>query len=328
LSPPSQFKQEFAGEGADGGETLPPQEWHDWLKSGNASASPMKKQVKSESPPMVGAPAASFASEPLVEGEQCSTGPESGKEEAAARVIQKAWRRYRKQKAEEAPMPQAQPPPPAEEDASMGAPAARTSKRRRGSSQHKKGNSVDAAQGVTVQSRPLYRLRKKTHIDNVAVAPGTVRVDTSAAEQGERIVPGTPAPRRPQDKSRGSNTKHAKRLKVQSSAARRPGAQPTDEEARRSEIGHVLHPPQQGRRVAVVGDGWGGGTGGYEAMVMEADASSFTVVALSGPLRWEETHVMKEHCIEVGESALSVTLEDALKKRKLSHSRTQEQERI
>jgi len=62
-------------------------------------------------------------------------------------------------------------------------------------------------------------------------------------------------------------------------------------------FGHTLRPSQQGRIVAVIGDGWGGGEGGYDAVVTEADNHTFTVVCLSGDSPWQETHVLKKQCI-------------------------------
>lgn len=66
--------------------------------------------------------------------------------------------------------------------------------------------------------------------------------------------------------------------------------------------GHTLQPSQQGQRVTVIGDGWGGPGADYEAVVTEADYSTFTVVAVSGPDAWKETHVLKEHCRLIAEA--------------------------
>mmetsp|Transcript_77702 Transcript_77702/g.166591 ORF Transcript_77702/g.166591 Transcript_77702/m.166591 type:complete len:193 (-) Transcript_77702:37-615(-) len=63
--------------------------------------------------------------------------------------------------------------------------------------------------------------------------------------------------------------------------------------------GHTLRPREMGQHVAVVGDGWGGGTGGYEAVITEADELTFTVIAISGEARWKETHVLRQCCIAV-----------------------------
>lgn len=65
--------------------------------------------------------------------------------------------------------------------------------------------------------------------------------------------------------------------------------------------GHTLRPAQLGHRVAVVGDGWGGGSGGYEAVVTEADRHTFTVIAVSGPDAWKETHVLQDCCIPLAQ---------------------------
>jgi len=64
-------------------------------------------------------------------------------------------------------------------------------------------------------------------------------------------------------------------------------------------MGHTLSPLQRGLRVAVVGDGWGQGLGksGYEAIITEADDFTYTVVSLSGPCPWTETHVLKQYCV-------------------------------
>merc|ERR1719336_3663517 len=39
--------------------------------------------------------------------------------------------------------------------------------------------------------------------------------------------------------------------------------------------GHTLRPEEMGRHVVVIGDGWGSGEGGYEAVVTEADNQTF-----------------------------------------------------
>lgn len=70
--------------------------------------------------------------------------------------------------------------------------------------------------------------------------------------------------------------------------------------------GHTLRPLQQGQRVAVVGDGWGGDAGpygGYEAMVTEADYLTYTIISLGGPMAWKETHVLKSCCVILADSA-------------------------
>lgn len=72
------------------------------------------------------------------------------------------------------------------------------------------------------------------------------------------------------------------------------------EECTLEAAGHTLRPSVLGRRVVVVGDGWGaGGPGGYEAVVTEADHKTYTVIAVSGAKAWMETHVLQEHCVLV-----------------------------
>lgn len=63
--------------------------------------------------------------------------------------------------------------------------------------------------------------------------------------------------------------------------------------------GHTLRPKEMGQRIAVIGDGWGGGEGGYEAVVTEADNLTYTVVVLSGERQWEETHVLRKCCFPI-----------------------------
>lgn len=58
--------------------------------------------------------------------------------------------------------------------------------------------------------------------------------------------------------------------------------------------------------MAVVGDGWGGGRGGYEAIVTESDELTFTVVRIGGEEAWTETHVLREFCIPIGHAAALV----------------------
>lgn len=81
--------------------------------------------------------------------------------------------------------------------------------------------------------------------------------------------------------------------------AERQRAETSDFTSMWAASGHTLRPNQLGVRVAVVGDGWGGGSGGYEATVLEADAHTFTVVALGGPSQWSETHVLRRCCISL-----------------------------
>lgn len=63
-------------------------------------------------------------------------------------------------------------------------------------------------------------------------------------------------------------------------------------------VGHTLQPDRQGQRISVIGDGWGGGKGGYEAVVIEADDYTYTVVDDA----WQETHVLKEHCVSIDDA--------------------------
>jgi len=56
-------------------------------------------------------------------------------------------------------------------------------------------------------------------------------------------------------------------------------------------------PKERGHGVAVIGDGWGNGHGGYQAIITEADDLTFTVVMVDSAGRWEETHVLKSCCI-------------------------------
>eukprot|EP00928_Gymnodinium_smaydae_P078717 TRINITY_DN6280_c0_g1_i1.p1 TRINITY_DN6280_c0_g1~~TRINITY_DN6280_c0_g1_i1.p1 ORF type:complete len:640 (+),score=197.17 TRINITY_DN6280_c0_g1_i1:58-1977(+) len=73
-------------------------------------------------------------------------------------------------------------------------------------------------------------------------------------------------------------------------------------DARVPASGHTLRPRELGQRVVVVGDGWGQGTGGYEAVITEADDSTFTVISVGG---WEETHVLRSCCVPVAAGATS-----------------------
>ncbi|CAE7469506.1 unnamed protein product [Symbiodinium sp. CCMP2592] len=51
-----------------------------------------------------------------------------------------------------------------------------------------------------------------------------------------------------------------------------------------------------GCRVSVTGDGWGGGTGEYEATVVDSDDLSLTVIYRDDDKKWKETHVLRQHC--------------------------------
>lgn len=76
----------------------------------------------------------------------------------------------------------------------------------------------------------------------------------------------------------------------------------------RAALRHTLCPKQRGQLVAVVGDGWGHGRGGYEAIVTESDELTFTVVRVSGEEAWTETHVLKEFCIPVGHATATLNI--------------------
>lgn len=106
-----------------------------------------------------------------------------------------------------------------------------------------------------------------------------------------KVAPVRPA-RSPKGKA-GLASKGGKAI-AKSSVEQSPGA---------SSMGHTLQPPQQGLRVAVVGDGWGDRDGGYEAVVTEADHYTFTVIATSGKHPWTENHVLKENCIFLSEAS-------------------------
>eukprot|EP00933_Yihiella_yeosuensis_P017898 TRINITY_DN14875_c0_g8_i1.p1 TRINITY_DN14875_c0_g8~~TRINITY_DN14875_c0_g8_i1.p1 ORF type:complete len:130 (+),score=43.66 TRINITY_DN14875_c0_g8_i1:358-747(+) len=61
-------------------------------------------------------------------------------------------------------------------------------------------------------------------------------------------------------------------------------------------------PPQpgvmaRGSKVMVQGDGWGGGTGEYEATIVDVDDATFNVIFRNDDKKFEETHVLKEHCM-------------------------------
>ncbi|CAJ1439641.1 unnamed protein product [Effrenium voratum] len=58
----------------------------------------------------------------------------------------------------------------------------------------------------------------------------------------------------------------------------------------------VSLPAAAGHLVLVKGDGWGGGTGEYQATVVDADDLSLTVVYRGDDKSWKETHVLREHC--------------------------------
>eukprot|EP00930_Biecheleria_cincta_P030818 TRINITY_DN21361_c0_g1_i1.p1 TRINITY_DN21361_c0_g1~~TRINITY_DN21361_c0_g1_i1.p1 ORF type:complete len:541 (-),score=133.82 TRINITY_DN21361_c0_g1_i1:406-1989(-) len=85
-----------------------------------------------------------------------------------------------------------------------------------------------------------------------------------------------------------------------------------------SKLGHTLQPAQQGQRVQVHGDGWGGSGPGFDAIVTEADNSTFTVIVLSGADAWKETHVLQEHCHPVVDDDSSPVAGRVVKKRRVS----------
>lgn len=144
-------------------------------------------------------------------------------------------------------------------------------------------------------SFPCTQLYCGTQSCDDALGPCTQRVDAEAAGRDEgagrdaaeaEAETETPARRR---RPRGSDDESAAKGRIAGETV--------------DTIGHTLQPPQQGLRVAVVGDGWGGRNGGYEAVVTEADRFTFTVVATSGNNAWTESHVLKEHCIFLSEAA-------------------------
>jgi len=66
-------------------------------------------------------------------------------------------------------------------------------------------------------------------------------------------------------------------------------------------LGHTLCPDLQGRRVMVIGDGWGSGEGSFEAVVTEADNFTYTVIVVGSGGAYEETHVLKAYCTLVAD---------------------------
>eukprot|EP00913_Durusdinium_trenchii_P011037 g10361.t1 len=93
--------------------------------------------------------------------------------------------------------------------------------------------------------------------------------------------PGYKPPKRPRT-SRGSK---------RATAAASPRARPASS-----------LPPMAGCRVRVTGDGWGGGTGEYEATVVDGDDLSYTIIYIGDDKKYTdsclsfETHVLQEHC--------------------------------
>eukprot|EP00747_Dinoflagellata_sp_TGD_P182289 gnl/TRDRNA2_/TRDRNA2_36483_c0_seq1.p1 gnl/TRDRNA2_/TRDRNA2_36483_c0~~gnl/TRDRNA2_/TRDRNA2_36483_c0_seq1.p1 ORF type:complete len:777 (-),score=128.17 gnl/TRDRNA2_/TRDRNA2_36483_c0_seq1:59-2347(-) len=80
----------------------------------------------------------------------------------------------------------------------------------------------------------------------------------------------------------------------------------------RESIGHTLAPPERGTHVRVRGDGWGGTGDDYLAVVTESDQFTFTVIRVESATgkRWEETHVLREHCTRVDSEPSSSTAAD------------------
>jgi len=64
-------------------------------------------------------------------------------------------------------------------------------------------------------------------------------------------------------------------------------------------LGGSMAAQDLGQQVAVIGDGWGSGAGGYAAVITDADEYTYTVISTGGANPWQETHVLKDQCIIV-----------------------------
>lgn len=136
-----------------------------------------------------------------------------------------------------------------------------------------------------------------SHTSEVVAMEGAAREQALEAPAEAEIATVTPV--RPTRCPRSKNSAAKGRLTSATSLVEQVSAV--------SAMGHSLQPPQQGLRIAVIGDGWGSREGGYEAVVTEADNYTFTVVATSGKNQWTESHVLRENCIFLSEQGPSVS---------------------
>jgi len=137
-----------------------------------------------------------------------------------------------------------------------------------------------------------------------AVPAAAARTDSAGATVPRRRVVG----KRPAPDFGGQGTSIGQRTASGKAARLRACSSPMRSQATtalRTCLGHSLSPPELGRQVEVIGDGWGGGSSSYLATVTEADDLTFTVIRLSGPEAWQETHVLREHCHLVEEEMSS-----------------------
>lgn len=65
-----------------------------------------------------------------------------------------------------------------------------------------------------------------------------------------------------------------------------------------------------GSSVAVFGDGWGSGTGGYEAIVTEAGDKTLSLVRVTGEDCWREATVLRDYCVRLSCSPLDKRSEE------------------
>jgi hypothetical protein len=177
------------------------------------------------------------------------------------------------------------------------------------------GEESDSAVGGSAEEASVDR----TEAPDSACAAAVASIATDTIDQDTLVMPGAlafaedaaPEPERqalrelqphalktPQPR-RGRQTSGC------SVAKGRTGPSTTSVDLCPSRFGHTLKPAQQGLRVAVVGDGWGGKDAGYEAIVTEADDYTFTVIATTGDHQWAESHVLKEHCIFLSEGMIT-----------------------
>lgn len=150
-------------------------------------------------------------------------------------------------------------------------------------------DSASGAQAATASSAVRRRRLTKKQAVPHHVAPVAEHAPQALAD-----VPAAP-PAAPALSGGQGDSPAATRAAAAEQQAAAPPPVRHESSVMRSCIGHELTPPEMGRTVKVHGDGWGCKKGGYEATITEADALTFTVIRQTGK-KWEETHVLREHC--------------------------------
>jgi len=153
----------------------------------------------------------------------------------------------------------------------------------------------------------------QTFANRVPLAPGTEGIESVALEL--RRLRGKQAPHGawsalyacPPELTQSTKSGGSRGSGSRARGRGRGGSAATQKRKSSSELigeaaGPTNFPAEMGSVYEVRGDGWGSGSGSYRARVTEADDQTFTLINIdAGPSKYEESTVLREHCILVEE---------------------------